>query len=80
MTMVDIDEILPFLIALVALIIISYGIITTIKKSFKPLPRQNVIDSRMKLKEQQWHMDDVRRRQKQLLRDQKQKIRDLQRR
>jgi hypothetical protein len=33
----------------------------------------------MQIKEQQWLMDDIRQRQKQLLRDQKQKIRDMRR-
>ncbi len=78
--MIDFDEILPIVIAIIVAIILFFGIITAIQKSWKSPPRRNTIDSRMQLKEQGRLMDDVRRRQKQLLRDQKQKIRDMQRR
>ena len=78
--MKNFEEIVPLIVALLIAIVLFLGIITTIKKSLKPAPRHDTIDSTLHLKEQQRRMDDVQRRQKQLMRDQKQKIRDLQRR
>jgi len=78
--MIDFDEIFPFLIAIIVAVVLFFGFITIVKKSLNAPTREDAIDSRMELKEQQWRMDDIRRRQKQLLRDQKQKIRDMQRR
>jgi len=76
----NIDEILPFIIAAIVAVILSFSVVTMIKKSIKFPYKHNTIDSRTQLKEQRWRMNDVRQRQKQLLRDQKQKIRDMQRR
>jgi len=78
--MIDIDDILPVVVAIAVAAVLFLAIITAIKQTMKPAPKRDTIDSRMQIKEQQWRMDDIRRRQKQLLRDQKQKIRDLRRR
>jgi len=77
--MIDLDEILPYVVAFVVAVVLFFGFITTIQKSLKPPSRKDAIDSKMQIKEQQWLMDDIRQRQKQLLRDQKQKIRDMRR-
>ena len=74
------DEILPLLIGIGLAIILFLGFLTAIKKALNaPAPQRDTIDSEMRIKEQQWKMDDIRQRQKQLMRDQKQKIRDMQR-
>ena len=78
--MIDMDEILPFIIAIIVAVILFFGVITAIQKAWKSPPKRNTIDSRMQLKEQSRLMDDVRQRQKQLIRDQKQRMRDMQRR
>ena len=72
-------EIFPLIVAIIIGVILFFGLITTIKKSLKPIPRRDTIDSSIQLKEQQRRMDDIQRRQKDLMRDQKQRIRDLQR-
>lgn len=78
--MIDFEEVFPFIIATIVALALFFGLITAIKKSWKAPARRDTIDSRMQMKEQGQLMDDVRRRQKQLLRDQKQKMRDMQRR
>jgi len=78
--MIDIEEILPYVIATIVAIALFFGFVSAIKKSWKPTSSHRTIDSRMKMKEQKLLMDDVRQRQKQLIRDQKQKMRDMQRR
>ena len=77
--MVDFDEIFPYIIAVFVAIVLFFVFITMVKKSMKQPAIKDVINSRMDLKEQRWLMDDVRQRQKQLMRDNKQKIRDLKR-
>ena len=74
------EEIAPLFVALLVAIILFLGVITAIKKSLRPSPRKDTIDSALRLKEQKRRMEDIQRRQKQLMRDQQQKIRDLQRR
>ena len=78
--MSDFEDILPLALGIIVAIILFFGLITVIKKTIQIPVKKSTIDRDMSLKEQQWRMDDVRRRQKQLLRDQKQKMRDMQRR
>jgi len=78
--MIDFDEVFPFIVATVVALVLFFGLITAVKKSWKAPARRDNIDSRRQMKEQGQLMDDVRRRQKQLLRDQKQRMRDMQRR
>ena len=72
-------EIVPLIVAFLVALILFFGLITTIKKSLKPPPKSNTLDSSLQLKEQKRRMEDIQRRQKQLMRDQRQKVRDLQR-
>jgi len=74
------EEIVPLIFALIVAIALFLGVVTSIKKSLKGPAKRDTIDSSITQKEQQRRMDDVRRRQKQLMRDQRQKIRNLQRR
>jgi len=78
--MISFDEIFPFIVAIFIAIVLFFGFITVVKKSLKSPPKKNTIDSTIRIKEQKWRMDDVRQRQKQLMRDQRQKLRDAQRR
>jgi len=78
--MIDFDEIFPYIVAIFVAIVLFFGFVTTVKKSLRPLPKKDTIDSTMRIKEQKRRIDDVRRRQKQLMRDQKQRLRDSQRR
>jgi hypothetical protein len=73
------EEVLPFIAALLVAIVLFLGLLTTIKKSLKPPEQRDTIDSTLELKEQRRRMDDIKKRQEQLMRDQRQKIRDLQR-
>jgi len=77
--MIDFDEIFPFIVAAFVATALFFMLISTISKSLKAPISHDPIDSSMELREQQRRMDDIRQRQKQLMRDQKQKIRDLQR-
>jgi hypothetical protein len=74
------EEIVPLIVAILVAIALFLGVVTSIKKSLKPPVRRDAIDSTLELKEQKRLVGDVQRRQKQLMRDQRQKIRDLQRR
>jgi len=78
--MSDFEDILPIALGIIVAVILFFGLITALKKTIQVPAKQSTIDRDMSLKQQQWRMDDVRRRQKQLLRDQKQKMRDMQRR
>ncbi|MBN1870761.1 MAG: hypothetical protein JW847_09330 [Candidatus Omnitrophica bacterium] len=73
------EETLPLIAALLAAIVLFLGVITAIKKSLTPPSRNDTIDSTLLLKEQKRRMDDIQSRQKQFMRDQRQKIRDMQR-
>jgi phosphotransferase system glucose/maltose/N-acetylglucosamine-specific IIC component len=73
------EEIFPLIIAIFVAIALFLGVTIAIKKSLKPSPAYDTIDSTLQLKEQKRRMEDIQRRQKQFMQDQKQKIRDLQR-
>jgi hypothetical protein len=73
------EEILPFIVAILIAIALVLGLFTSIRKSLNPSTPTDTIDSSSQLREQQRRMDDIEDRQKQLMRDQQQRIRDLQR-
>ncbi|HQP10392.1 MAG TPA: hypothetical protein PKV41_03300 [Candidatus Omnitrophota bacterium] len=73
------EEILPFVVAVILAIALILGLMTSIKKSLNPPASTDSIDSSFQLREQQRRMDDIQERQKQFMRDQQQRIRDLQR-
>lgn len=74
------DGIILFLVVSIVAVALFLGVTTAIKKSFKSNPNTATIDSSDILDRQSIKMDEIRMQQKQLMRDQKQKIRDLQRR
>jgi len=78
--MINMDDIIPFIIAIVFACVLFFVVTTAIGKAWKSPKNSFPIDSSIQIKEQRRLMNDVRRRQKQLLRDQKQKLRDMQRR
>lgn len=77
--MKDFEEIVPLIVAFCLAVILFLGVISAIKKSLKPAVNHDSLDSTLQLKEQRRRMEDIQRRQKQLMEDQRQKIRDLQR-
>ena len=77
--MKNFEEILPLITGIVVAIALFLGIVTAIKKSLKNPIKRDTIDSTMQLKEQDRRIEDVKRRQKELMESQRQRIRDLQR-
>ncbi len=76
----DVEEILPLVFGILVAIALFFGMITAVKKSLTVPVGDKDVNATIRLKEQGYRMDDVRRNQKELMRNQKQKIRDLQRR
>ena len=74
------DGIILFLVISIVAVALFLGVTTAIKKSFNSNPNPTTIDSSDHLDRQSIKMDEVRAQQKRLMQDQKQKIRDLQRR
>lgn len=77
--MIDMEEILPLVLAVFVAVVLFFGFVTAVKKTMKTSPPQGVTEHELMLKDQKQLMEDIRRRQKDLIRDQKQKIRDAQR-
>ena len=78
--MIDMDDIMPLIIGILAAVVLFFGFTIALKKTI-PADTGHITTEHDKiLMKQRWRMDDVRQRQKQLLRDQKQKIRDMRRR
>lgn len=77
--MKNFEEIVPLAVAIIVAIVLFFGFITAVKKALKSRDKSDTIDSAMFLKEQKWQMEDVQKRQKELMQSQRQKIRDLQR-
>lgn len=76
----DIEEIFPLIFGIIVAIALFMGVVSAIKKSFRERPKEATIDSQLMLREQKRHMEDIQDRHKQLMRDQEQRIRDMQRR
>ena len=74
------EEILPLIVALLVAALLFLGFITVVKKALKTDPPKSTIDSSSQLREQKKRAEDIQRRQKQLMEDQRQRIRDMQRR
>jgi sensor histidine kinase regulating citrate/malate metabolism len=74
------EEIVPLAVAIIVAIVLFFGFISAVKKSLQSRDRNETIDSAMFLKEQKWQIEDVQKRQKELMQAQRQKIRDLKRR
>ncbi|OGX36895.1 MAG: hypothetical protein A3G91_01570 [Omnitrophica WOR_2 bacterium RIFCSPLOWO2_12_FULL_50_9] len=77
--MKDPEGIILFIVGALAACAVFLGVITAIKKSFST-PKTEMTDSTEMISEQRRHAKEVADSQKRLIQDQKQKIRDLQRR
>ncbi|VAX36367.1 hypothetical protein MNBD_UNCLBAC01-1013 [hydrothermal vent metagenome] len=77
--MKDSSNYVPLLVGFFLAGAIFIGVITTIKKSFQTKPQINSANTIAIEKKQKQHMNDIRQRQKELMRQQKQKIRDARR-
>jgi hypothetical protein len=79
MVMKNIEEILPLIFGMVVAILLFWGLITGIKKIMNVPNTRETIGVKNDIKAQKRRMDEIQRRQKQFMEDQKQKIKDLQR-
>lgn len=78
--MKDSEGLIIFILGVLAAGGLFWGVVTAIRKSFAIAPQEKIIDSSGLLSEQRRHTQDIKDRQKRLIEDQKQRIRDLQRR
>jgi len=74
------EDIFPLIAAIIVAAILFLGVTTVVKKVLKSSVKRDTIDSTLTLKEQDRRVEDIKRRQKRLMQDQKQKMRDMQRR
>jgi len=56
-----------------------FSIINLVKKSFRPPIKMETIDPSLSRKKQQRKIDDIKRRQEDMMRQQKQRLRDMRR-
>ncbi|MBI5150886.1 MAG: hypothetical protein HZA28_08990 [Candidatus Omnitrophica bacterium] len=77
--MKDSENFFVFIAGAAVALLLFFGIVTAIKKSFS-LPGPERIDSSQMVDEQKRHSQDIMDRQKRSMEDQKQRIRDLQHR
>ena len=78
--MKDYDGIILFIVGAVMAGLLFYGITVVVLKSFKPKKDdQPAFDSSQMISEQKHRAEDIRERQKELMRQNQQKIRDRQR-
>lgn len=79
--MKDSEGVILFIVGLIAACAIFWGVITAIRKSFSMhKPDVSATDTSEIISEQRRRMQDIEDRQKRLMEDQKQRMRDLQRR
>ncbi|MBI3616658.1 MAG: hypothetical protein HY210_00305 [Candidatus Omnitrophica bacterium] len=79
LAMKDSEGILIFAIGTVVACLLAWGLITAVKKSFS-MPQPPKIDSSQTLQEQRQRSKDIVDKQKRLMEDQRQRLRDLQKR
>lgn len=77
--MKDFEGVIIFILGAVAACLLFFGLIAAVKKSFS-LPAPRKIDSSQTLQEQRQHSKDIMDNQKRLMEDQRQRLRDMQRR
>ena len=75
----DFEEIIPIVFAIAVAIALFFGLIHGLKKVMNLPAKQGTINSRDDLKAQKRRMEDIQRRQRQLMDDQRQRIKDLRR-
>jgi len=75
--MKDFEGIFIFIIGVVAACMLFFGLITAVKKSFS-MPKPHSIDSSQSLQEQRQRSQDIADRQKKMMEDQRQRLRDMQ--
>ena len=75
--MKDFEGVIIFIIGAVAACALFFGLITAVKKSFS-VSRPEKIDSSQSLQEQKQRSRDVLGRQKRMMEDQRQRLRDMQ--
>ena len=73
------EGIIILIIGVVAACVLFFGLITAVKKSFS-VAEPEKIDSSQSLQEQQQRSKDIMDKQKRLMEDQRQRLRDMQRR
>ena len=77
--MKDSEGVLIFVIGAVVACLLAWGLVTAVKRSFSAHKPQK-IDSSQGLQAQRQHSQDIIDRQKRLMEDQQQRLRDMQRR
>ena len=77
--MKDSEGILIFVIGAVVACLLAWGLVTAVKRSFSAHKPQK-IDSSQTLQEQRQRSKDIMDKQKRLMEDQRQRLRDLQKR
>jgi len=77
--MKDFEGVIIFIIGAVAACLLFFGLITAVKKSFS-VSQPKKIDSSQTLQEQRQRSKDIMDKQKRLMEDQRQRLRDLQKR
>lgn len=75
--MKDFEGVIIFIIGAVAACLLFFGLITAVKKSFS-VSQPKKIDSSQSLQEQKQRSQDVLGRQKRMMEDQRQRLRDMQ--
>lgn len=79
-TMKDFDGVILFIFGTVVALALFFGVVTTVIKSFRPNDEEkNAFHSSQKLSEQKRRMQDINDRQKRLMQDYQQKLRDSRR-
>ena len=73
------EELLPLIVALVIAIVLLIGFLTAVTKSMGVSDQMETIDLTLPFEAQEKRVDDVQRLQKEHMRNQKERIRDLQR-
>ena len=77
--MKDSENFFIFIVGAAVALLLFLGIITAVRKSFS-LPKPEKVDSSRMVDEQKQHSREIMDQQKRSMEDQKQRIRDLQRR
>ena len=76
-TMKDFEGIIIFVLGVVVACLLFWGLVVTVKKSFS-VHKPQKIDSSQSVQEQRQRSQDILDRQKRLMEDQRQRLRDMQ--
>ena len=75
----DADGFILFVVGSIIAVALFFGVVTGIKKAFKPQPQAQTVDSSELQRQQRQRAQDVNQQQKRLMEDYKQKSRDYRR-